>query len=102
MSREEIIATARRPPLDPYPEPHPSEEGGDEKAYPPELGTDAIAVLEGRTFLLSDALGTCLAPWAASFTTTRASSTGGKYVSRGNRCRSSSLERSTTTRRRSI
>ena len=58
MSREEIIATVRRPtPLDPYPEPRPSEEDGDEKAYPPELGTDAIAVLEGRTFLLSDALG---------------------------------------------
>ena len=59
MSGEEIAAAARRPtPLDPYPEPRLSEEGGgDEKAYPPELGTDAIAVLEGRTFLLSDALG---------------------------------------------
>ena len=56
MSREE--STARRPtPLDPYPEPRLSEEGGGEKAYPPELGADAIAVLEGRTFLLSDALG---------------------------------------------
>src|SRR5918994_3974153 len=58
LSREEIAASARRPtPLDPYPEPRPSVEGGDEKAFPPELGTDAIAVLEGRTFLLSDALG---------------------------------------------
>ena len=26
-------------------------------AYPPELGTDAIAILEGRTFMLSDVLG---------------------------------------------
>ncbi len=26
-------------------------------AYPPELGTDAIAILEGRTFMFSDALG---------------------------------------------
>ena len=58
MSREELSGRARRPtPLDPYPEPRLSEKGGDEKAYPPELGTDAIAVLEGRTFLLSDALG---------------------------------------------
>jgi N-terminal domain of (some) glycogen debranching enzymes len=58
MAREERVETVRRPtPLDPYPEPRPTEEDGDERAYPPELGTDAIAVLEGRTFLLSDALG---------------------------------------------
>jgi hypothetical protein len=58
MAPEETVETVRRPnPLDPYPEPRPTEEDGDEKAYPPELGTDAIAVLEGRTFLLSDALG---------------------------------------------
>jgi glycogen debranching enzyme len=50
--------TVRRPtPLDPYPEPRPDRGSGDEKAYPPELGTDAVAVLEGRTFMLSDALG---------------------------------------------
>jgi glycogen debranching enzyme len=48
----------RRPnPLDPYPEPRAQEESGDEKSYPPELGTDAIAILEGRTFMFSDALG---------------------------------------------
>jgi glycogen debranching enzyme len=49
----------RRPtPLDPYPEPRLEEgTGEEEKAYPPELGTDAIAVLEGRTFMLSDARG---------------------------------------------
>ena len=50
--------TERRPtPLDPYPEPRPSETLDDELAYPPELGADAIAILEGRTFLFSDALG---------------------------------------------
>ena len=51
-------AAGRRPtPLDPYPEPRPEVEGGDEKSYPPELGTDAIAILEGRTFMFSDSLG---------------------------------------------
>lgn len=48
----------RRPnPLDPYPEPRPQAESGDELAYPPGLGPDAIAILEGRTFMFSDALG---------------------------------------------
>ena len=52
------MSAVRRPtPLDPYPEPRPPAETGDEKAYPPELGTDAIAILEGRTFMFSDALG---------------------------------------------
>ncbi|MGH2528893.1 MAG: amylo-alpha-1,6-glucosidase, partial [Actinomycetota bacterium] len=51
-------ARERRPtPLDPYPEPRQEEESGDEKSYPPELGTDAIAILEGRTFMFSDSLG---------------------------------------------
>jgi len=51
-------AAGRRPtPLDPYPEPRPPVEGRDEKSYPPELGTDAIAILEGRTFMFSDSLG---------------------------------------------
>ncbi|GAA1403248.1 amylo-alpha-1,6-glucosidase [Catellatospora coxensis] len=50
-------ARHRPTPLDPSPEARPNEAFEDEKAYPPELGTDAIAVLEGRTFLLSDALG---------------------------------------------
>ena len=48
----------RRPtPLDPYPEPRPKEDSGRETSYPPELGTDAIAILEGRTFLFSDSHG---------------------------------------------
>jgi glycogen debranching enzyme len=52
------VADGRRPtPLDPYPEPRVEVEGGDEKAYPPELGNDALAILEGRTFMYSDARG---------------------------------------------
>ena len=47
----------RRTPLDPYPEPRPPREVVAPTSYPPELGTDAIAVLEGRTFMLSDAAG---------------------------------------------
>jgi glycogen debranching enzyme len=50
--------TLRRPtPLDPYPEPRPDDDSGEEKSYPPELGTDAIAILEGSTFMFSDSLG---------------------------------------------
>jgi glycogen debranching enzyme len=47
----------RRPtPLDPYPEPRPATE---RSSGPPstELGPDAVAILEGRTFMVSDALG---------------------------------------------
>jgi N-terminal domain of (some) glycogen debranching enzymes len=47
----------RPTPLHPYPQPQPTEKQEDEKAYPPELGTDAIAILEGRTFMLSNSLG---------------------------------------------
>ncbi len=47
----------RATPLDPYPTSHTEEGAGDEKAYPPELGSDAIAILEGRTFMYSDARG---------------------------------------------
>ncbi|WP_155386130.1 amylo-alpha-1,6-glucosidase [Catellatospora paridis] len=58
MGSSDDAATARRPtPLDPYPRPRPAGADGAAKPYPPELGTDAIAVLEGRTFVLSDALG---------------------------------------------
>ena len=47
---------ARRPtPLDPYPEPRPPESGSGRPAR--DLGPDAIAILEGRTFMVSDALG---------------------------------------------
>jgi glycogen debranching enzyme len=52
------VADARRPtPLDPYPEPRPPEEGRGEQAGSVELGPDAIAILEGRTFMFSDSLG---------------------------------------------
>jgi glycogen debranching enzyme len=47
----------RRPtPLDPYPEAGPRSEAFG-KAAPSELGSDAIAVLEGRSFMFSDSLG---------------------------------------------
>ena len=54
-----MVEAVRRPtPLDPYPEPRLSEEAaGDEKSYPPELGPDAIAILEGTTFMYSDSRG---------------------------------------------
>ncbi len=48
----------RRPtPADPFPEPRPSETQTGERSLPPELGTDAIAILEGRTFMFSNAFG---------------------------------------------
>lgn len=46
----------RPTPLHPYPRAQGEQSGG-EKAYPPELGTDAIDILEGRTFMLSDSRG---------------------------------------------
>jgi glycogen debranching enzyme-like protein len=56
MSTEPSAAARRPTPLDPYPQPK-SSSNGDEKAYPPELGADAIAILDGRTFMFSDSLG---------------------------------------------
>jgi glycogen debranching enzyme len=60
-----VTARQRPTPLHPYPasarsstassESRPVQ--GDEKAYPPELGTDAVVILEGRTFMSSNALG---------------------------------------------
>jgi glycogen debranching enzyme len=46
-------------PLDPHPGANPMtpDDQDEEKAYPPGLGTDAIAILEGRTFMFSDSLG---------------------------------------------
>jgi glycogen debranching enzyme len=55
---DEPAAVERRPtPLDPYPQPRPPPTREDERPRPTELGPDAIAVLEGRTFMLSDSLG---------------------------------------------
>ena len=54
----ETAAFERRPtPRDPYPQPRPPSAGADERPRPVELGPDAIAVLEGRTFMFSDSLG---------------------------------------------
>jgi hypothetical protein len=46
----------RPTPLDPFPG-EDREGPSHPKTYPPELGTDAIAILEGRTFMFSDAKG---------------------------------------------
>src|SRR5262245_42157903 len=50
-------AHQRPTPPHPYPQAQSPEKAGDEKAYPPDLGTDAIAILEGRTFMLSNSHG---------------------------------------------
>jgi glycogen debranching enzyme len=48
----------RRPtPLDPYPEARPLTGTAGQVGAPKELGSDAIAVLEGRSFMFSDSLG---------------------------------------------
>jgi glycogen debranching enzyme len=57
--REEADAgvLGRRPtPLNPHPEAPPREQG-DDAAHPNDLGPDAVAILEGRTFMFSDSLG---------------------------------------------
>ena len=55
---EETAAVERRPtPLDPFPQPRPPSTGEDGRRRPDELGPDSIAVLEGRTFMFSDARG---------------------------------------------
>ncbi|HSC90664.1 MAG TPA: glycogen debranching N-terminal domain-containing protein [Gaiellaceae bacterium] len=56
---EHRVATVRRrpTPLDPYPARRSSEESAGEHARPRELGADAVAVLEGRTFMFSDSVG---------------------------------------------
>jgi glycogen debranching enzyme len=52
------VADQRRPtPLDPYPVPRPLEDGAGEQSGPLDLGPDAIAILEGRTFMFSDSVG---------------------------------------------
>lgn len=56
--RATAAATRQRAtPLNPYPQARSSGDFGEEKAYPPELGPESIAILEGRTFMCSDALG---------------------------------------------
>jgi len=55
---EEAVALERRPtPLDPYPQPRPPSSLEDGQPRPTELASDAIAVLEGRTFMFSDSRG---------------------------------------------
>lgn len=47
----------RPTPLDPFPQAKADAQIREDKAYPPELGADSIAILEGRTFMCSSALG---------------------------------------------
>ena len=47
----------RPTPLNPFPQARGDEQLREDKAYPPELGADSIAILEGRTFMCSNALG---------------------------------------------
>jgi glycogen debranching enzyme len=50
-------AARRRTPLDPYPAPRPLGDGTSEQPGLLELGPDAIAILDGRTFMFSDSVG---------------------------------------------
>jgi len=56
-SAEAAAAGRRRTPLDPYPEPRQRAVGGDDGSRSSELGSDAVAILDGRTFMFSDGLG---------------------------------------------
>ena len=51
------VAARRRTPLDPYPAPRPLGDGTSGQPGPLELGPDAIAILDGRTFMFSDSAG---------------------------------------------
>jgi glycogen debranching enzyme len=55
--REPAAAGPRQTPLDPFPRPETSSAGDEVRRRPSELGADAIAVLEGRTFMFSDSSG---------------------------------------------
>src|SRR5262249_41257231 len=57
MQASAAAARQRPTPLHPYPQAREDSDFSEEKAYPPELGTDSIAILEGRTFMCSNALG---------------------------------------------
>jgi N-terminal domain of (some) glycogen debranching enzymes len=52
-----VEAMRRMTPFDPYPAPRPLEEVAREQSVPQELGPDAIAILEGRTFMFSNSVG---------------------------------------------
>ena len=56
-SAEAAGAGRRQTPLDPYPEPRQTEATGDNGRRSSDLGANAIAILDGRTFMFSDGLG---------------------------------------------
>jgi glycogen debranching enzyme len=47
----------RPTPLNPFPEAKVDAQIREDKAYPPEIGADSVAILEGSTFMCSSALG---------------------------------------------
>src|SRR5262245_8704217 len=51
------VAASRPTPLHPYPVSRPAAEPRVERTPPKDLGPDAIAILEGRTFMCSNSLG---------------------------------------------
>ncbi|MFY1593159.1 glycogen debranching N-terminal domain-containing protein [Micromonospora sp. WMMD737] len=52
-----MAAAARPTPVDPTPGPRTAPQSGDQRAMPPNLGPDSIAVLSGPTFMYSDLVG---------------------------------------------
>src|SRR5215831_5348867 len=58
LSQPSAAAGAKRPtPLNPFPQAQPDAQIREDKAYPPEIGADSIAILEGNTFMCSSAVG---------------------------------------------
>ncbi|MCM0677635.1 hypothetical protein NCC78_23530 [Micromonospora phytophila] len=51
------MAAVRPTPADPAPGPAAARDVGDQRAMPPEMGPDAMAVLSGPTFMYSDSTG---------------------------------------------
>ena len=43
--------------MNPFPQAKGEKESEEDKSYPPELGADSVGILEGRTFMCSNALG---------------------------------------------
>jgi len=58
VSQPSASGGSERPtPLNPFPQAKADAQIREDKAYPPEIGADSIAILEGRTFMCSSALG---------------------------------------------
>jgi hypothetical protein len=58
LSQPAVHGGSTRPnPLNPFPDARADAQIREDKAYPPEVGADSIAILEGSTFMCSSALG---------------------------------------------